>query len=119
MCVVVIVNTIGMPMQTVTSRDVQSRYGDFVESVQDDLVCVTRHGRRLFWAVSDRQVSASDPSVLIGRLLLLNGQLNRLPENRPTESFGAFLEREVDPALDTKALTPEAVTQLVDDSRRY
>jgi hypothetical protein len=105
-------------MQTVTSRDVQIRYGEFVESVQDDLVCVTRHGRRLFWAVSDRQVSASDPSVLIGRLLLLNGQLNRSPEARSSESFATFLEREVDSALDTRAATPEVVAQIVDDSRR-
>jgi hypothetical protein len=105
-------------MQTITSRDVQSRYGEFVESVQDDLVCVTRHGRRLFWAVSDRQVSASDPSKLIGRLLLLNGQLNRNPETAPSESFATFLERDIDPAVDTAALTPGAVTQIVDDSRR-
>lgn len=104
-------------MQTITSRDVQSRYGEFVESVQDDLVCVTRHGRRLFWAVSDRQVSASDPGVLIGRLLLLNGQLNRNQGARSGESFTAFLEREVDPAVDPEALTQTAVTQLVDDSR--
>lgn len=105
-------------MQTITSREVQSRYGEFVESVQDDLVCVTRHGRRLFWAVSDRQVSASDPSALIGRLLLLNGQLNRNQDARSGESFAVFLEREVDPAVDPRALTQTTVTQLVDDSRR-
>jgi hypothetical protein len=105
-------------MQTVTSREVQSRYGEFVEAVQDDLVCVTRHGRRLFWAVSDRHVSASDPNILIGRLLLLNGQMNRANTENAGEGFTTFLEAEIDPSISPGVLSVDEVTQFVDDTRR-
>jgi hypothetical protein len=103
-------------MQTLTSREVQSRYGDFVESVQDDLVCVTRHGRPLFWAVSDRHVRAADPNVLIGRMLLLHGQLNR----STTERAGDVLEKtlsELDASIHPSDLTEEQVMSLVHDNR--
>ena len=105
-------------MQTVTSRDVQSRYGEFVEAVQDDLVCVTRHGRRLFWAVSDRHVSASDPNILISRLLLLNGQMNRAKAANAGDSFTTFLEKEIDPSVILSGLSVDEVTQFVNDTRR-
>lgn len=107
-----------MIMQTLTSREVQSRYGEFVEAVQDDLVCVTRHGRRLFWAVSDRHVSDKDPNTLISRLLLLNGQMNRKTVDAAGDSFTAFLEKEIDPSIATGALTAEDVTRIVNDARR-
>ena len=107
-----------MTMQTLTSREVQSRYGEFVEAVQDDLVCVTRHGRRLFWAVSDRHVSAKDPNALIGRLLLLNGQMNRSASKVAGDSFATFLEKEIDPSITPDALSPVDVTDLVNDARR-
>lgn len=107
----------GMSVQTVTSREVQSKYGEFVEAVQDDLVCVTRHGRRLYWAVSDRHVSASDPNVLIGRLLLLNGQMNRSNTENAGDSFTAFLEKEIDPSINRDVLSIDQVTQFVNDTR--
>ncbi len=103
-------------MQTVTSREVQSRYGEFVESVQDDLVCVTRHGRPLFWAVADRHVRAADPSVLIGRMLLLHGQLNR----QATERAGDVLEKtlsELDAAINPVDLTEDQVMTIVHGNR--
>lgn len=105
-------------MLKMTSREVQARHGDFVESVQEDVVCVTRHGRPLYWAVADRQVRASDPSVLIGRLLLLNGQLRQAEQGAPAEPFSAVLEREVDPVVKTAGLTPESVEKVVHDSRK-
>jgi len=107
-----------MIMQTLTSREVQSRYGEFVEAVQDDLVCVTRHGRRLFWAVSDRHVSAKDPNALISRLLLLNGQMNRSTSQAAGDSFAAFLEKEIDPSITPDALSSVDVTRIVNDARR-
>ena len=106
-----------MPMLTVTSKEVQNRYGEFLETVQDDLACVTRHGRPLFWAISDRQVR-DEPSALIGRLLLLNGQLRKQNGKAPKGSFGQFLEREVDPVLKTADITQEDVTKIVNESRR-
>jgi len=105
-------------MQTVTSREVQSRYGDFVESVQDDVVCVTRHGRPLFWAIADRQVRANDPSVLIGRLLLLNGQLNKSSSPSSGDKFTTFLEQEIDSSTHTEGLSPEDVNTIVHANRR-
>jgi hypothetical protein len=104
-------------MITVTSKDVQTRYGEFVESLQDDVACVTRHGRPLFWAISDRQMRAKDPSELIGRLLLLNGQLRKENEKTPKESFAAFLDREIDPSLMTDGITVDDVTKIVNDNR--
>lgn len=105
-------------MLKMTSREVQLRHGDFVESVQEDVVCVTRHGRPLYWAVSDRQVRGRDPSVLIGRLLLLNGQLRQAEQGAPTEPLGQVLEHEVDPVVNTAGLTTEAVEQVVHGSRK-
>lgn len=104
-------------MLKMTAREVQVRHGDFVKSVQKDVVCVTRHGRPLYWAVSDRQVRGHDPSVLIGRLLLLNGQLRQAEQGAPTESLSQALEREVDPVI-TTGLTPNAVEQIVHESRK-
>ena len=108
-------------MLTVTSRDVQSRYGEFVESVQDDVVCVTRHGRPLFWAVSDRQVRSDDPSVLVGRLLLLNGQLRKqkaVDGGLDQPNFDEFLATAIDPFVKTEALVPAELSQLIHASRK-
>lgn len=105
-----------MTMQTLTSRDVQSRYGEFVESVQDDVVCVTRHGRPLYWAVSDRHVRAPDPSILIGRMLLLHGQLNRVSDARPGDVLGKVLQ-DLDASIDPQDLTEEQVMTVVHENR--
>ncbi len=102
-------------MQTIASREVQNRYGEFIESVQDDVVCVTRHGRPLFWAVSDRHMRTSDPSVFIGRMLLLRGQLER-QTNATRESFDQTLER-LDATITPGELTEEAVTDIVHANR--
>jgi hypothetical protein len=106
-----------MSMLTVTSKEVQNRYGEFLEKVQDDVTCVTRHGRSLYWTISDRQVR-DDPSVLIGKLLLLNGQLRQQSGKASKEGFGQFLARAVDPVLKTAGMTQEDVTKLVHESRR-
>jgi antitoxin (DNA-binding transcriptional repressor) of toxin-antitoxin stability system len=103
-------------MQTLSSREVQNHYGEFVEAVQDELVCVTRHGRPLFWAVADRHVRAEDPSVLIGRLLLLHGQLNRDTSPLPGDSFNKVLEK-LDASIDTAGLTPADINAMVDAAR--
>lgn len=103
-------------MQTLTSRDVQTQYGAFVESVQDDVVCVTRHGRPLYWAVADRHVRAPDPSVLIGRMLLLHGQLNRASDARPGDAFGKVLQ-ELDASIDPQDLSEEHVMTVVHENR--
>ena len=105
-----------MPMLTVTSKEVQNRYGDFLETIEDDLTCVTRHSRPLFWAIADRQVR-DDPSVLIGRLLLLNGQLRQQQGKASKESFGQFLENAVDPVLKTAGMTHADVTNIVHEVR--
>jgi hypothetical protein len=106
-----------MPMLTVTSKEVQNRYGEFLETIEDDFTCVTRHSRPLFWAIADRQVRA-DPSVLIGRLLLLNGQLRQQQgKEASAESFGQFLERAVDPVLKTAGMTQADVTHIVHEVR--
>jgi hypothetical protein len=104
-------------MLTVTSKDVQNHYGEFLETVQDELACVTRHGRPLFWAISDRHVR-DDPNALIGRLLLLNGQLRKQSAKVGQEDFGQFLEREVDPVLKTAGVTEEEVSKIVHEARR-
>ncbi len=106
-----------MFMLKVTSKEVQNRYGEFLEKVQDDVTCVTRHGRSLYWTISDRQVR-DDPRVLIGKLLLLNGQLRQQGGNAIQEGFGQFLSREVDPVLKTAGMTQEDVTKIVNESRR-
>lgn len=103
-------------MQSVTSSEVQSQYGKFLESVQDDLICVTRHGRPLFWALSDRHVRAPDPSILIGRMLLLHGQLKRESQERAGDGFGRVLE-ELDASLDLQDLTQEKVMAIVHENR--
>ena len=108
-------------MLIVTSREVQSHYGEFIESVEDDLVCVTRHGRPLFWAVSDRQVRSDDPSILVGRLLLLNGQLRKqkgLERGVDPTALQDFLAQEVDSSLNTKLTTPEELSKLIHASRK-
>jgi hypothetical protein len=64
-------------MLKITSKDVQNHYGEFIESLQSELICVTRHGRSLFWAISDRQLRAEDPSMLIDQLLGLHEQSNK------------------------------------------
>ena len=103
-------------MQSVTSSEVQTQYGKFLESVQDDLVCVTRHGRPLFWALSDRHVRAPDLSILIGRMLLLHGQLNRETQERAGDAFGKVLE-ELDASVDLQDLTQEKVMTIVHENR--
>ena len=62
-------------MLTMTSRDVQTGYGNFVESTQEDTVCVTRHGRPLFYAVPAKKYSAQ---YLWGQLVLEQGQRDRV-----------------------------------------
>ncbi len=103
-------------MQFVTSSEVQTQYGEFLESVQNDLVCVTRHGHPLFWALSDRHVRAPDPSILIGRMLLLHGQINREQLERAGDAFGKVLEQ-LDASLDPQDLTQEKVMTLVHENR--
>jgi hypothetical protein len=105
-----------MIMQTVTSKEVQNHYGEFLEKVQDDVTCVTRHGRSLYWTISDRQVR-DDPSVLIGKLLLLNGQLRQQSGKTNPEDFGDFLTRTIDPVLKTDGVTPADITKIVNESR--
>lgn len=106
-----------MNMFKLSSREVQNRFGDFVASVEDDVVCVTRHGRPLFWAMSDRQVREDDPSVLIGRLLLLRGQVRQEQNRSPSESFATVVEREIDQVIKTDGLTQESVTAIIDERR--
>lgn len=103
-------------MQTVTSREVQNRYGDFVETLQEDVVCVTRHGRPLYWALSDRYLRDKDPSVFIGRMILLRAQLAQQNDNTP-EAMETFLTG-MDAALTEDALSPEQVIQIVDANRK-
>lgn len=102
-------------MQTVTSREVQNHYGEFLESVQDDVVCVTRHGRPLFWALSDRDVRTQDPSAFIGRMLLLRGQLRR-ESGLPQESIEKTFER-LDPAIQAEGLSEDDVSAVVRSQR--
>lgn len=107
-------------MQTLTSRDVQVRYGEFVESVQDDVVCVTRHGRPLYWALSDSHLRAQDPSVFIGRMLRLRGQIERERAQRaatPQPSFSDAL-RKLDSSIDPNGITEDDVMQIVHENRR-
>lgn len=102
-------------MQTLTSRDVQTRYGEFVETVQDDMVCVTRHGRPLYWALADRQVrggEAGDPSLLVGRMLLLHGQLNPDRTGTAGDGFAAVLNR-LDASIQPGNLTELDVMDIV------
>jgi hypothetical protein len=107
----------GQPMLTVTSKEVQNHYGEFLEKVQDDVTCVTRYGRSLYWTISDRQIR-DDPKVLIGKLLLLNGQLRQQSGTASQEGFGQFLAREVDPVLKTSGMTQKDINQIVHDARR-
>ncbi len=107
-------------MQTLTSRDVQVRYGEFVESVQDGVVCVTRHGRPLYWALSDSHLRAQDPSVFIGRMLRLRGQIVREQAQRagvkPPSLSDAL--QPLDSSIDPNGLTEDDVMQVVHDNRR-
>ena len=108
-------------MQTLTSRDVQVRYGEFVESVQEDVVCVTRHGRPLYWALSDSHLRAQDPSVFIGRMLRLRGQIERERAQRtaavPLPSFSDALQQ-LDSSIDPSGLSEADVMQIVHENRR-
>ena len=107
-------------MQTLTSRDVQVHYGEFVESVQDDVVCVTRHGRPLYWALSDSHLRAQDPSVFIGRMLRLRGQIERERAQRteaPLPSFSDALQQ-LDNSIDPSGLSENDVMQVVHENRR-
>lgn len=109
-------------MLALASREVQNHYGEFVETVQDDVVCVTRHGRPLYWALSERHLRASDPSVLIGRLLLLRGQLERQAQAQSgqtgvvPESLTQML-RKSDAQLQTAGLSEKGVAELVRANR--
>jgi hypothetical protein len=84
--------------------------------VQEDVVCVTRHGRPLFWAVADRLVRTPDPSILIGRMLLLHGQLKRSTSEHPGDAFSQILEG-LDSSIDPQALTQENIMTLVHENR--
>ena len=99
-------------MQTITSREVQNRFGDFVESMNDDVVCVTRHGRPLFLAVSMRD----DPSRLVSRVLLAYGQANAYRGDQPGKAM-----RELTASFGNRAaedgFTEADVMQLVHDNR--
>jgi hypothetical protein len=119
---ITIISTTGAcAMQTLTSREVQNQYGNFLEAMQDDIVCVTRHGRPLFWAMSEREVRG-DPSVLIGRAMLMRGQAKRaLRESEGRTEEGADVLREVLNAIDASSsgetMTEEEVMQFVHDNR--
>ena len=107
-------------MQTLTSRDVQVHYGEFVESVQDDVVCVTRHGRPLYWALSDSHLRAQDPSVFIGRMLRLRGQIERERAQRteaPLPRFSVALQQ-LDNSIEPSGLSEADVMQIVHENRR-
>ena len=102
-------------MQTLTSREVQSRYGDFLESVQDDMVRVTRHGRPLFWAISDRDVRG-DPAILIGRILLLSALAHPYQGKRPGDDLAKLLNS-FGTSAETAGLSEDDVMQIVHDNR--
>lgn len=104
-----------MTMQTITSREVQNRYGDFLESIESDMVRVTRHGRPLFWAISDRAVR-SDPAILIGRILLLSGQAHPYSGDRPGDDLRKLLDGFSSPTYAT-GLTEDDVMQVVHENR--
>ena len=106
-------------MQTITSRDVQTNYGSFTEAVTDDTVCVTRHGRPLYYAISARQ---TNPELFIGRMLLTFGQTHA--DTQAADAGGRFADfvqalghttNEGGVAGDT--LTEQDVAQIVDDNR--
>lgn len=108
-------------MQIITSRDVQTNYGSFTEAVTDDTVCVTRHGRPLYYAMSARQ---TNPELFISRMLLTFGQThsdNRVGANDAGERFAGFVQAlgHTAPASDTAsdALTEQDIAQIVDDNR--
>ena len=105
-----------MTMQTVTSREVQNRYGDFIDTLQDDVVCVTRHGRPLYWALADRYLREKDPSVFIGRMILLRAQLAG-QNGGDTESLDSFLKT-IDASLKDDTLSVHDVNTIVDANRR-
>ena len=100
-------------MQTLTSRDVQNRFGDFLETMNDDVVCVTRHGRPLFLAISMRD----DPDTLVGRVLLAYGQANAYKGDTAGKTM-----RELTAGFGERAaqdgLTEDDVTQLVHENRK-
>lgn len=102
-------------MQTITSRDVQTRFGDFLENVQSSMVRVTRHGRPLFWAISDRDVRG-DPALLIGRILLLNGQANAYQGERAGDHLAKLLDS-FDQSSAHRDLNEDDVMQIVHDNR--
>ena len=100
-------------MQTLTSRDVQNRFGDFLETMSDDVVCVTRHGRPLFLAISMRD----DPNTLVGRVLLAYGQANAYKGNTPGKAMRELIA-DFGNRAEQDGLTQADVTQLVHENRK-
>jgi len=105
-------------MQTITSRDVQTNYGSFTEAVTDDTVCVTRHGRPLYYAISARQ---TNPELFIGRMLLTFGQTHTDGAADAGDRFAGFVQAlgHTTPAdhVAGDTLTEQDVAQIVDDNR--
>jgi hypothetical protein len=102
-------------MQTLSSREVQTQYGQFVDTLQDDIVCVTRHGRPLYWAMNDRHLREKDPSVFIGRMILLRAQLlNQVsPQAEPIDALFAQTDAHL-----TGSLSESDVMSVVHANRR-
>ena len=103
-------------MQTLSSREVQSQYGQFVDTLQDDVVCVTRHGRPLYWAMNDRHFREKDPSVFIGRMILLRAQLvnQASPQAEPIDALFA----QTDAHLKASSMSADDVMSVVHANRR-
>lgn len=101
-------------MQTITSRDVQTNYGSFTEAVTDDTVCVTRHGRPLYYAISARQ---ANPELFVGRILLTFGQTHADTQADAGNRFEGFVKALGHTATASNSLTEEEIAQIVDDNR--
>lgn len=102
-------------MQTLTSRDVQTNYGGFTEAVTDDTVCVTRHGRPFYYAISARQ---NNPELFIGRMLLAFGQTHVDTAPDSGSRFASFVEAlGHSPLTDGEGLTDQDVAQISHDNR--
>jgi len=99
-------------MLTITSREVQNRFGDFVESMNDDVVCVTRHGRPLFLAVSMRD----DPATLVSKVLLAYGQANVYRGEKPGKAMRTLTAGFGNRAAED-GFTEAEVMQLVHENR--
>jgi hypothetical protein len=93
-------------MLNLSSRDVQTQYGQFADAVMDGPVCVTRHGRPLYYAVSARPASAE---LLIGRLLLAFGQSQSIaPAARDGDDFTALVQGLGHQSVDDSAALTQA-----------